>query len=209
MTVKVEWEGLVTSVQPGIRLTRSFDERSHSYLGYSLRIDGRVDGEVRVFWVRIGKAAQVKHQFQVGVRVKGKSHSVADASNETVDYYKVSAIIVIKAPLEPDSSGPPWHGIPPELEAYRERGHRRLSARTYQSKCETCIWACKMPVVVILDNWNPNQRQYRVESFCYGPKSCVNYSSGPTRKVPGRSGMTWEEEDWVDEDATGHRGLHD
>jgi hypothetical protein len=25
--------------------------------------------------------------------------------------------------------------------------------------------------------------------------------------VPGRSGMTWEEEDWVDDDATAHRGL--
>jgi hypothetical protein len=24
--------------------------------------------------------------------------------------------------------------------------------------------------------------------------------------VPGRKGMTWEEEDWVDEDETSHRG---
>jgi len=28
---------------------------------------------------------------------------------------------------------------------------------------------------------------------------------GPTRKVPGRQGMTWEEEDWVDEEAVSHR----
>ena len=28
----------------------------------------------------------------------------------------------------------------------------------------------------------------------------------PTRKVPGRHGMTYEEEDWVDQDATAHRG---
>jgi hypothetical protein len=33
------------------------------------------------------------------------------------------------------------------------------------------------------------------------------YESGPTRKVPGRRGMSYEEEDWVDEDATSHRGL--
>ncbi len=26
------------------------------------------------------------------------------------------------------------------------------------------------------------------------------------RKVPGRNGMTWEEEDWVDEEATSSRG---
>jgi hypothetical protein len=28
---------------------------------------------------------------------------------------------------------------------------------------------------------------------------------GPTRKVPGRKGMTWEEADWVNKDATAHR----
>jgi len=32
------------------------------------------------------------------------------------------------------------------------------------------------------------------------------YRAGPTRKAPGRKGMQWEEEDWVDEDATAHRG---
>jgi hypothetical protein len=30
----------VTAVQPRIVLTRSFDERSHSYLGYVLRLEG-------------------------------------------------------------------------------------------------------------------------------------------------------------------------
>jgi len=39
-----------------------------------------------------------------------------------------------------------------------------------------------------------------------GPKSCPFYRAGATRKVPGRRGMTWEEEDWVDEDTTSHRG---
>ena len=28
-------------------------------------------------------------------------------------------------------------------------------------------------------------------------------------RSPGRKGMTWEEEDWVDEDATAHRGPDD
>ena len=49
-------------------------------------------------------------------------------------------------------------------------------------------------------------REHRFETFCYGPKSCPLYRAGPTRKVPGRKGMSWEEEDWVDEDATEHRG---
>jgi hypothetical protein len=37
------------------------------------------------------------------------------------------------------------------------------------------------------------------------PKTCALYRPGPTRKVPGRKGVTWEEADWVDKDATAHR----
>ena len=59
---------------------------------------------------------------------------------------------------------------------------------------------------MIVDQWNPSVKRYRVETFCYGPKSCVLYAAGLTRKVPGRNRMTWEEEDWVDEEAVAHRG---
>ena len=108
--------------------------------------------------------------------------------------------------LGPHDAPPPYAGVPPALEVYRERGHRRLAARTYATKCATCLWGCEMAVEMIVDQWNPSKKRYRRESFCYGPKSCQLYKSGPTRKVPGRRGMTWEEEDWVDEDATSHRG---
>jgi len=33
---KLEWQGRVVSIQPRILLLRSFDQPSHSYLGYSL-----------------------------------------------------------------------------------------------------------------------------------------------------------------------------
>ena len=36
------WRGTLLGIQPRIRLTRSFDERSHAYLGYSLRLDGAI-----------------------------------------------------------------------------------------------------------------------------------------------------------------------
>jgi len=62
-----------------------------------------------------------------------------------------------------------------------------------------------MAVEMIIDQWNPRQRRYRAETFCYGPKSCPLYKSGPARIVPGRKGMQYVEEDWVDEDATAHR----
>ena len=66
-----------------------------------------------------------------------------------------------------------------------------------------------MAVEMIIDQWNPSQKEYRVETFCYGPLSCRLYRAGPTRKVPGRKGMRWEEEDWVDEDAVRHRAPDD
>jgi hypothetical protein len=34
---KIAWQGVLLSVQPRIRLTRSFDQRSHNYLGYALK----------------------------------------------------------------------------------------------------------------------------------------------------------------------------
>jgi hypothetical protein len=63
-----------------------------------------------------------------------------------------------------------------------------------------------MPVEITLDHWNPEKREHRFETFCYGPKSCPVYRAGATRKVPGRNDTTWEEEDWVDAEATAHRG---
>ena len=71
MTEKVEWEGEVISVQPRIRLNRSFDERNHGYLGYSIQVDGTIAGVRKTFWLGIGKAAQGKHQFQFGVGAEG------------------------------------------------------------------------------------------------------------------------------------------
>ena len=63
-----------------------------------------------------------------------------------------------------------------------------------------------MPTQMIIDQWNPSKVKWRFETHCYGPKSCRLYKSGPTRKVPGRRGMSWTEEHWVDEEATAHRG---
>jgi hypothetical protein len=71
----------------------------------------------------------------------------------------------------------------------------------------TCIWGCRMPVEIIVDHWNPGKCKYRFETFCYGPLSCKFYKVGPNRKVEGRNGMVYVEEDWVDEEAVSHRGM--
>lgn len=206
MNEKLDWRGALLAIQPRIRLTRSFDERSHSYLGYALRIQGIIGDDARKFLVGIGEAAHTKHQFRAGDVVSGRAEPVADPKMETVEFYKASALKIIERGIEDVPTPPPWLGIPTELSVYRMRGHRRLDAKTYQARCLTCIWGCRMPVEMIIDQWKPNQRKYRFETFCYGPKSCPLYRSGPIRNVPGRNGMWWKEEDWVDQDATAHRG---
>jgi hypothetical protein len=89
------------------------------------------------------------------------------------------------------STFPPFLKIAPPLELYRERGHRRLDARTYKTKCTACMWGCRMPVEMIIDQWNPGKMKYRFETFCYGPKNCGFYHAGKVRTLPGRKGMIW------------------
>lgn len=199
---KVLFEGVIISVQPRIRLLRSFDERAHTYLGYALVVADIRSGQNLSLGIGVG--TQQKHKFRVGLTISGSCSRVQDPHTESVDYYRVSRLKILSENPE-DSSFPPWKTIPPELPVYRERGPRRLSVRTYESKCTSCIWGCKMAVEIIIDQWNPGKRKYRQETFCYGPKNCALYASGPTRKVPGRKGMVFEEEDWVDEMLTSDR----
>ena len=203
---KILWSGRIISVQPRIRLTRSFDERGHSYLGYCLVVEGVIGDEPGEFSIGIGKAVQQKHQFQVGDEVCGESVPVADPRREPVEHYRTSKLKVLRRNVAAGWNHPPWHGVPPDLETYRRRGHRRLSARTYSSRCTSCYWGCQMAVEMIIDPWNPKLR-YRSETFCYGPKSCQYYKAGPKRVVPGRKGMQWEEPDWVDEQETDDRAM--
>ncbi|MFH1374408.1 MAG: hypothetical protein ABII79_11490 [bacterium] len=206
---KVAWSGLLVAVQPRIRLIRSFDERHHSYQGYVLRMDGTFGEKTGEFLIAVGKGAHKKQHFETGMRLSGFSAPVEDSRMETAGLYKTSGIKVLIQPEAEPASALPLKGVPPDLETYRNRGHRRLDSRTYESKCLTCIWGCRMPVEIIIDQWNPSKKKHRFETFCYGPKSCTYYRAGATRKVPGHRGMTWEEEDWVDDEATSHRGPDD
>ena len=200
-------ESLLRS-NPEIKLTRSFDERSHSYLGYLIRIVGTVDGADAEFRVGVGSGAHAKNQFRIGDSIEGFGRRVRDPQLEVADIYQVSKLKILRRGGDLDSAAP-WHRVPPPLPVYRERGHRRLATATYESKCQSCMWGCAMPVEIIVDHWNPQRRRYRTETFCYGPLSCPIYQSGPMRKVPGRNGMVHEEPDWLDRDLTAHRGPTD
>jgi len=203
---KVTFNGRITSVQPRIRLIRSFDEITHNYLGYAVFLQGMIGQEERAFSIGIGKAAHAKHQFQVGDQISGACVPVPDERMEPMEFYKVSKLKKTNESTALNPKPPPWEQVCPGLDVYRSRGHRRLAARTYTAKCSTCIWGCRMPVEIIIDHWDRDgKRNYRFETFCYGPLVCKHYKPGPNRKVEGRNGMVWVEEDWVDEQNVEHR----
>ena len=112
--IKLAWRGSVTSVQPRIRLFRSFDERSHSYLGYVVFLDGEVGGDEQPFSVALGKAAYLKHRVQVGDELVGEAVPVASPELETADFYKASKLKMRQLQTE-NPAPPPWHGVAPDL----------------------------------------------------------------------------------------------
>jgi hypothetical protein len=188
--------GRITAVQPCIRLMRSFDERHHSYQGYVLRIDGTCEDETGEFQIAVGKAAHEKHQFSAGMEVSGLSVPVPDARLETAGLYKTSGIKVGKEAEEDTSLPPPFLGVPPDLETYRSRGHRRLDARTYTGKCKACIWGCRMPVEMIIDQWNPSRKAVPVRDVLLRPEELPTVSgrghaqsAGAERHVLHRRGL--------------------
>ena len=204
--LKTAIEGLIVAVQPRIRLLRSFDQRQHNYPGYALLIESAADK--KQVWIGVGPAAHAKFGFCAGGSFSAEVEPIANPDLEPVDYYKAAKIRYVPG-NSPQGSPPPWFGVPPDLPTYRARGHRRLDSNAYESFCIRCIWGCRMAVEMTIDQWNPEKKQYRKETFCYGPKSCPKYQPGPVREVPGRNGTTWLEEDGVDEEATSHRGPDD
>lgn len=79
---KIDWQGVLLSVQPRIRLTRSFDQRSHTYLGYTLKVSGRVGSEAREFLVGVGQGSHTKQHFRARYAASGDALPVPDARLE-------------------------------------------------------------------------------------------------------------------------------
>jgi len=119
---KLTFTAAIRSIQPWIRLTRSFDESSHNYLGYMILLEGEIDAQHgrgdesdinsnANFSVGIGKAAHAKHQLKVNDIISGDCLPVPDPDMELVDYYKVSKLKVVSRG-EQGSTSAPWETIP-------------------------------------------------------------------------------------------------
>ena len=105
---KYIFTGKIISIQPRNRLTRSFDEASHTYLGYAITLDGELDNTNTTFSIGVGKAAHAKHQFKVNDVISGECVPVPDPDTEPTEYYKVSKLKVITRSTTITNISEPW-----------------------------------------------------------------------------------------------------
>ena len=197
---------MLLSVQPRIRLTRSFDQRSHTYLGYALKVRGRVGSEAREFLVGVGQGAHARHHFRAGNAVSGDALPVPDPRLETVEFYKVSKLKV---------------GLP-EAE---DETHATSVARCSAAACglprarSSATCRANLPGEVLElhlgmpDAGRDDHRSVESESAPL-PNRDLLLRSSFLPALPGWTGahgsrpppgMTYTEEDWVDDEATSHR----
>jgi len=203
-TDKQQFVGTVIAVKARIRLLRSFDQMSHAYLGYTLVLDGAVDGEpADELRVGIGPKAHEQHSLRVGDQVTGLAVPVPDGREEWCTHYKVSQLKLRgRGPAEQDVPANPEGGVAPALPEYRARGHRRLDKRTYSASCQRCPFGLVMATEIIIDQWNPNRKRWRFETHCYGPRDCPRYHAGKPYQVQGRKpDMVWVDDDVEREEA--------
>ena len=105
---KIPWHGVLISIQPRIRLSRSFDQRSHTYLGYTLTVRGSIGTEAREFLLGVGQGVHAKNHFRAGDTVFGDALPVADPRLETVEFYKIGNLKVRVREAEEETPPPPW-----------------------------------------------------------------------------------------------------
>jgi hypothetical protein len=199
-TEKANFAGTVTAVKARIRLLRSFDQISHAYQGYTLVLDGTLDGVVAVpdeLRVAVGPKIHEKHRFRIGDQLTGLAVPVPHPREEWATHYKVSGLRSLgRGPTEQDVPAHPDGGIAPPLPEYRARGHRRLDSRTYSRNCQRCPFGLVMATEITIDQWNPQKKQWRFETHCYGPRDCPRYRPGQPHTVQGRKPwMVWVDDD--------------
>ncbi len=89
--------------------------------------------------------------------------------------------------IDNPNTPPPWETIPPELEVYRERGHRRLAARTYASKLDNeAMLGTVNDWMDIFDVKEQFDDDFSAADFFHGRRD--GYWTGQTiiRELPGR-----------------------
>jgi hypothetical protein len=77
---KLSFRGVIISIQPRIRLTRSFDEAFHTYLGYAIRITGTIDNQQTTFSIDIDKIDYATYQKIYEISIQNYKKKEDDGS---------------------------------------------------------------------------------------------------------------------------------
>ena len=210
ISLKVNWEGRITSIQPRTRVWRYLtDNRTHYHLGYNLFIEGQSSDSKKHFTVAISEKQHLKGSFQIGDLLKGTAWTKKYEEREFAEYYRAGSLKLLDRGKETiEVLSPPWIMMPPPMKVYEERGARMLSKSLWKTKCFQCIWA-NMANVEIQWDFDRNIKKYRFETFCYGPKSCKYYKMGRPRAVPYKKRDSALDDGYLDELCTAGRDEND
>jgi hypothetical protein len=203
---KIEWSGIITSIQPRTRVWRYLtDNRTHYHIGFNLFLDGCAGGVGKQFVVAISEKQQQSGKFGIGHAISGTAWTKQYPEREFADFYRAGALkcINIDKTINPKNP-PPWIMLPPDMATYEWRGARMLSKSQWKGKCFQCIWATMSNVEIIWD-FDKKISKYRFESFCYGPKSCKLYKMGKARSVSYKNMGPSLDEGWLDDLCTSNR----
>ena len=203
---KIEWQGVVVSIQPRTRVWRYVtDNRTHYHIGYNLFLEGSsVEGKSQ-FVVAISEKQQFSGMFRIGDVLRGTAWTKEYPEREFADYYRAGSMKRLKEAIVcNESNPPPWLMTHPDMKTYEDRGARMLSLSCWKTKCFQCVWA-NMANVEIQWDFDKNIKKYRFESFCYGPKSCKFYKMGKARSVPYKGRSSASDEGWLDDVITERR----
>ena len=206
---KIEWQGKIVSIQPRTNVWRYvLDNRTHSYHGYNLFLDGAVDGVDCPFSIAISEKQQQSNGFHIGDVISGAAWTKQYPEREYADYYRAGSLKRVSvAENMHNSETPPWKIPPPDMQTYEWRGARMLSLSCWKGKCFQCVWASMSNVTIEFDFGK--KQKYRFEAFCYGPKSCKYYKMGKPRAVPYKGWGTRYDDGWMDALCTENRGYDD
>lgn len=206
---KINWQGIIRSIQPRTRVWRYVtDNRTHYHIGYNVFLVGESDEGLTEFCVAISEKQQQKAGFQIGDRIQGTAWTKKYPEREFADFYRAGSLKIIHKVVEAVETICPWTGQLPDMLIYEERGARMLSRSRWESKCFICIWATMSNVEIQWD-FDRDIKKYRFESFCYGPKSCKYYKMGRARSVPYKNRDSALDTGWLDDMCTENREWDD
>ena len=117
VSMKIEWEGTIVSIQPRTRVWRYVtDNRTHYYLGYNLFLDGIADDVECRFGVAISEKQQFSNGFRIGDHLKGTAWSKQYPEREYADFYRAGSLKHIDgAESNVTTLPPPWIMPPPPI----------------------------------------------------------------------------------------------